>query len=246
MRTENVNFLSKGIKLSGVITLPDSVGDQQAGVLLLSGWRGDKNSNRSVRLAEMLANAGIMSLRFDFLGHGESEGDIAKVTVSRELQNVWDARLFLMQNWNADTKRMGIVGASVGGSVAILALAENVFRVGVVVSCRSDFRKNIKPGIYSFDKKEDGVVVGRVINRVMMRDGRRHNFYAAASKIQCQVMAIHGTADTTVPPIQTVNLVSSNQGIIQNYWIEGGNHTMRDRTEEVAEAAGTFLVKHLL
>jgi uncharacterized protein len=80
-REETVSFNSNGAELQGIITIPDSRSEtsksEGPGVLVLHGW-GSYRSGPHRMLVEAcreLAGAGLVALRFDFSGRGDSTGD---------------------------------------------------------------------------------------------------------------------------------------------------------------------------
>ena len=66
-------------QVSGILTYPEEVSASASmpGVLLLHGFATDKNevNNTNQQLAEQLAARGIISLRIDFRGYGNSAGN---------------------------------------------------------------------------------------------------------------------------------------------------------------------------
>ena len=76
MRTEKVNFYSEGIKLAGVLYLPD---DEKAkpypGIVQGPGFLGLKDAKHYIMMFEKLSAAGYACLCFDYRGWGDSEGD---------------------------------------------------------------------------------------------------------------------------------------------------------------------------
>ena len=88
-------------------------------IVAFHGFEGTRMGSSSffVALSRTLAKAGFASVRFDFLGSGESEGEFSDMTISRELE---DARRIL--EWTArqpgiDGKRTALLGHSMGGSI---------------------------------------------------------------------------------------------------------------------------------
>src|SRR2546427_3188588 len=76
MRTEKVNFYSEGIKLGGVLYLPDS--DQSKpypGIVQGPGFLGLKDAKHYIMMFEKLCEAGYACLCFDYRGWGDSEGN---------------------------------------------------------------------------------------------------------------------------------------------------------------------------
>jgi pimeloyl-ACP methyl ester carboxylesterase len=75
-------------------------------------------------VASQLAAAGIGALTFDLRGHGESVGAAGK-ELAAMVQDVKAARRFLVTRNDVIQGRVGIAGASLGASLAVLAAADD-------------------------------------------------------------------------------------------------------------------------
>ena len=101
------------------LTLPadfDPATDRCPLVILMHGIFSSKDYNPMPALARGLAEAGIASLRFDFDGHGKSEGRMQDMTIARELADaraVWEYVRTLPY-----VSEIGLLGHSQGGVVA--------------------------------------------------------------------------------------------------------------------------------
>ena len=85
------------------------------GVVWLSGYRSDMDSTKATALDAEAGRRGLGLLRFDYSGHGRSEGRLEDGTISRWLEEV----LALVR---AETEGPQIVvGSSMGGYLALLA-----------------------------------------------------------------------------------------------------------------------------
>lgn len=106
------------------ITLPkgfDPSKDHCLMVILMHGIFANQSINPMPALARKLADAGIASIRFDFNGHGKSQGRIQDMTIEKELA---DARAV----WNYISslpyvEGIGLLGHSQGGVVASMTAA---------------------------------------------------------------------------------------------------------------------------
>lgn len=76
-----------------------------------------------VKCARALAKAGIASLRFDFYGSGESEGEFREVTLDGEIADARAAIEFFRRWVTIDPARTGLLGMSMGGAVAACVAA---------------------------------------------------------------------------------------------------------------------------
>ncbi|EAU40700.1 hypothetical protein FP2506_03199 [Fulvimarina pelagi HTCC2506] len=110
---------SNGTRISGRLEVPD--GDPVAYALFCSCFTCGKDFLASVKVSRALAGASIATLRFDFAGIGQSEGDFEHTNFSTDLADTIAAAEFLREHYAAPKL---IVGHSLGGAVAIAAANE--------------------------------------------------------------------------------------------------------------------------
>ncbi len=104
------------------------------GVVLFHGFTGDRMESHwmFVKCSRALAEAGIASLRFDFYGSGESDGDFREVTLPGEIADARAAVDFFQKQKGIDSARLGLLGLSLGGLIAAM-LAPRVHPRAVVL-----------------------------------------------------------------------------------------------------------------
>ena len=87
------------------------------GVLILHGFLASKDQPHRifVTLAEALAQAGMVALRIDLRGRGDSEGESIDITPAADLADVAAALDYLAQRDDVDTSRIGLLGMSRAG-----------------------------------------------------------------------------------------------------------------------------------
>lgn len=111
-----------GQQIFGVLHRP-LINEKPPVAVIFHGFASSKHgSNRCyVTLAESLAKSGIAAFRFDFRGSGDSEGNLSEIS----LEDLVGDALYVLENLEMiegiDTKRVALFGASLGGSIAILA-----------------------------------------------------------------------------------------------------------------------------
>lgn len=92
-----------------------------AAIILLHGFGGNRLDMRS--RAEVLARHGYGVLLYDLRGHGESQGDV-RAFGWEDVKDVHAALQFLSNREEVNADRIGILGFSIGGQIAIRATAE--------------------------------------------------------------------------------------------------------------------------
>ena len=119
---EGVVLENEGQKIFGILHRPPGQGPFPA-ILICHGLAGHKTGKFRlyVLLAEKLSKLGIASLRFDFRGSGDSEGDFSDMTLESEVSDALVALEYLRNRRDVDNSRIGLFGRSVGGTVALIA-----------------------------------------------------------------------------------------------------------------------------
>lgn len=148
----DVDIVSTGAELVGKLTLPLSAahGGRPAPTLVLLPGSGpvDLDGNTPPvllnsgykQLAYALACRGYGVLRASKLGIAPSTGDGNAVTIATYAQNLADWFAFLTDQPGVDAERLGVMGHSEGGLVALYAVAEGYVSPAAVVLLASPGR----------------------------------------------------------------------------------------------------------
>lgn len=114
-----VNLVVDGATVRGVLHLPEGQGPFPA-VLWLHGFGGSRVEARRlfVEGARRLAGRGIASLRIDFRGCGESDGDFEGTTIASMVADARAALDTLARHEAVDANRVAVVGFSLGATIA--------------------------------------------------------------------------------------------------------------------------------
>ncbi|MEM6463541.1 MAG: alpha/beta fold hydrolase [Pseudomonadota bacterium] len=120
-----------GQAVIGTLETPDGATAPAPVVLMLHGFTGtrdelpvkDTEDGVFKRTARELSNNGYASLRIDFRGSGESEGQWEDTTFSGQIKDAVAAIDWLRENPEVDGSRISVLGWSQGGLVATHAIA---------------------------------------------------------------------------------------------------------------------------
>ena len=118
---ESVVLENEGQKIFGILHRPIGI-EKPPVVLICHGLAGNKTGKfrMYVILSELLARYGIASLRIDFRGSGDSEGDFVDMTLESEVSDALRGFQFLEHSPLVDANRIGVFGRSLGGTVALI------------------------------------------------------------------------------------------------------------------------------
>ena len=115
----HVQFTNHGLTLYGALHLsPEAAPQRDVGLLFLHGWAGYRIGPHQMftKMARRAAAAGFASLRFDFRGRGDSEGDPLAASLATMISDAQAAARVLREE--AGVGRICLVGDCSGGEVA--------------------------------------------------------------------------------------------------------------------------------
>jgi pimeloyl-ACP methyl ester carboxylesterase len=120
---ESASIASAELRLAGVVRLPRDLQprERRAAFLVLHGFGSNKNSQNVLAPCKVLDDLGYVTLRFDMRGCGESEGEPGRVICLEQVEDTRNALTFLARHPAVDPDRIGVIGTSFGGAVAVYA-----------------------------------------------------------------------------------------------------------------------------
>ncbi len=101
------------------VVLPDGEGPFPAVVMNHGHGGGRQEGGGFGRLAKALADAGIATIRMDFPGSGDSKESFTEGYLSNMISDSNASLAYLLANYPVDPDRLGILGYSMGGRIAL-------------------------------------------------------------------------------------------------------------------------------
>jgi pimeloyl-ACP methyl ester carboxylesterase len=182
------------------------------GIFWLGGFRSDMSGTKAEALDLWAEEQNRAAIRFDYSGHGSSEGRFEDGTISRWLEEseaVFDT---------FTTDPQVLVGSSMGGWLALLLakrLAERndsdrltgMVLLAPAVDMTKDLLWSHLNAVERRKLKKQGFVLQPsayspepdIITRVLIEDGEQHLFGEQPIEIGCPVHVIQGMQDEDVP-----------------------------------------------
>ncbi len=233
--------------ISFEVTLPDGF-DTTNGhcpmVILMHGIFSSKDYGPMPQLAKGLAKAGIASIRFDFDGHGKSEGRKQDMTIEKELADaraIWDYVRGLPY-----VSAIGLLGHSQGGVVASMTagrLADEggAAPTGLVLLAPGSVIKEACQGGKFFNARFDPKNPPEYIRCWgMYKLGREYlvttqqlDIYGTSASYTGPVLLLHGDNDGIVPMWCSERFLQTYGNHATLQVVEGENHTITRRRNEV-------------
>ncbi len=207
-QTETLSIQGDHGKLSCYLQTPKiEKGKKVDAVLLLHGFGSSKNDGLMTMIAQKLADRGIASIRFDFNGHGESEGEFQQMTVLNELEDAKCVYEYIRAL--PYVKNISVCGHSQGGVVTgLLAgeLGKKALKKAVLMAPAAVLREDAIRG-NTFGKMYDPINPpeyielwgGQKLGRNYILTARNLPIYERSCTYTGKVSVIHGTGDVVVP-----------------------------------------------
>ncbi|HPL55723.1 MAG TPA: alpha/beta hydrolase [Bacilli bacterium] len=190
----------EGRILRGYLTLPEEFNGDL--VLMYHGFTGNKTEHAGHfrNLSRLLAAEKIASLRMDFSGNGESDGEFSDFTFDTLIA---EANLMLdYAKTISNVKRVMLLGFSMGGAVAAMVAAKRYQEIDKMVlwSPAGNILEKIKKAFESGIKLENGnVMMGTFeLSKAMVESVNRYDVYQGIENFKKPVLIIHGRKDLAV------------------------------------------------
>lgn len=111
----------KGDRLIGILANPSNNCNVPVAILC-HGFTSQKNNDTNLALTKILNENNIATFRIDLMGHGESGGDFANITVSEGVEDILQAISFAK---SIGFTKIGLMGSSFGGNCVLVAATKS-------------------------------------------------------------------------------------------------------------------------
>jgi pimeloyl-ACP methyl ester carboxylesterase len=217
------------------------------GLIWLGGFKSDMKGTKAAALDEHAARSGRACIRFDYSGHGESEGRFEAGTITSWLEDA-------LAVYKAHARGPQIViGSSMGGWMTLLlarALANNSAHDAklaglVLIAPAPDFTEELMWKKFSEDVRNEIETTGKwerpsqygdgpyAITKNLIEDGRKHLLLGKPIQVKCPVRILQGVLDPDVPWQHAMKLVSClAQDDVTMTLVKDGDHRL-SRPEDI-------------
>ena len=194
-------------------------------------------STKSDAILEWARRRGLGYARFDFRGHGESDGDLRSVTMTD-----------LIADTAAVVRRVGpsvLIGSSMGGLAATwcTALHPSDVIALVLLSPALGYLPEMAQQAESFElRPSDQSAI--TIDEQVLRDAEQYDEDALPDRIAVPVLVVHGSQDQTVPARRSDAFCRAVPHRDKEFWlIDGGSHSLGEDVVAIIARIETFLAE---
>lgn len=254
MKEEKVYFENpRGVKLCGILSNP-TANKANPIVVLCHGSATGKDNYTNTQLVPILSKEGISTFRFDFFGHGESEGEFENLTIS---EGVDDELTAIEHLKSLGYSRIGLFGASFGGLTSIMVASKiEDLRMLVLKSPPWNLKECAlesmgEDAIEEWRRKGfkfylDGQKRKHRLNYSFFEDYDNNNGYEAAEKIDVPTFIVHGREDKAIPIEQSIK-ASKILSNCQLEIMEGAGHGYSGpgQFDKMIDLLSEFIIKNL-
>lgn len=204
-----------GHRVAAVLGTPANGTDRIA--VLCHGFLSGKRSTTNKTLTRLLNDQGIATFAFDFFGQGDSAGPFEALTTTIAVAQAHAALDLVRQKGFV---RLGLMGSSFGGLVAILTAAQRQDLACLALKCPVvDFAEELRLTLGDAEmarwKATDTIpnIMGGV-ERIGLRyafyeDSLRHIAYEPAKTVTAPTLIVQGDQDECVPLHQSQQLAAA-------------------------------------
>jgi putative redox protein len=232
----------QGEKLAGTLHLPDR--RDGCGVVFGHCFTCSRHTLIIRQACNELASEGVLALRFDFSGNGQSEGEFSASNYSKQIAEMQTAADVIAEK---GARWIGLAGHSMGAVIAVLTAARTR---SVKAVCTLAGRLSGLNATHFFGKKQLKELedTGRVsfssrgrslqLSTEFFADANQYNLPETVKSLRTPLMVVHGDADEIIPVQDAYLAKTLNPEYTELVVIPGADHmfsaeTHRSRTSKL-------------
>lgn len=250
MRSEKITFEGSDGMLAARLDMP--IGEPKTFALFAHCFTCSKDIFAASRVAAALTDRGVATLRFDFTGLGQSDGEFENTNFSSNIEDLLKAAEFLNQNYEAPSI---LIGHSLGGA-AILAAAAQVASTEAVVTIGAPFDPahvghhflNSQSEIE--EKGEAAVTIGGrpfKVKKQFLDDLEGQEQVERLKSLHKPLLIFHAPLDQTVGINNAGNIFASAKHPKSFISLDGADHLLSKRSDAVyvADVIGSWAERYV-
>lgn len=203
-------------------------------IVFCGGFRSDMEGTKATHLAQWCARENHPFLRFDYRGHGRSEGRFEEGTIGLWREDALDMVDFL------GAEQIVLVGSSMGGWIGLLCALENPRRIKAFIGLAAapDFTRDIRDQMNEaqqnnlknkgfFHLSAGGEREPYVITQDFLQEAERWCLLDKRNRLDIPLRLIHGKKDTEVPWTTARRIEEHFSSLDQKiFWREDSDHSL--------------------
>ncbi len=210
------------------------------GVMFCGGFRSDMTGTKAAALADWAVQKNRPYTRFDYFGHGASDGAFTDGTMSH-----WRGDIPHMLEHVCNGKQV-LVGSSFGGWLSLMAALDRPEKIAalVLIAPAVDMTERLMWARFSQKARQkladEGLIYdpseydpeGYPITQKLIEDGRTHLMLDDEIDIHLPVRILHGQQDDAVPWQLSLELAERlNSQDVELHLMKNGDHRLSERHE---------------
>lgn len=249
---ERVTIQGSVGSLVGDVDRPEVSGRKCPVAIILHGLTGQRNEEHLQAVADSLHARGIATVRFDFNGHGESEGDFVNMTLDNEFDDAVAMYEYTASLPWADRKRISLVGHSQGGLEAGIvagALGKDKIRSLVLLAPAACIHTMAVSGnMFGFRIDQDPLPEyvefwrGTHLGKAYFRSAIDMDVFGRTSAYDGPVLILQGLADTPAL-IEDAEKYTEYLKDVRYVPLEGLSHCYPEDLDTPARMAADFIAR---
>ena len=239
---ENVNIKNNNRTIPASVMIPKGKGPFPAVVMNHGHGSSKEEHGGFTSLSKALLKEGIATIRMDFPGCGESKESFAENYISNMVSDSNASLKYLLENYHIDKDRLGIIGYSMGGRIAleIIEKGDSPYKKIGLLSPSTDpgedvakrfiggeeiynnlYEKILEKGYLEFPKEQ---MKEQILSKEWIKDMENSFPQEDVGDFKGDMLLIYGKEDEVVRPEENKRLLQAYPNI-KELVIEDADHS---------------------